>query len=82
MPNSTLELHRAPRGAQRALEATAAALKATALTLGREIWEFLKAVSSSRNVRKDMLECAARLAATQPGLARRLRRAAYGGWSY
>ena len=81
MSNPTLELHRAPRTAQRALDATAAALKATGLTLGREIWQFLKAVSSSRSVRKDMLECAERLAATQPCLARRLRRAAYGGWS-
>lgn len=67
----------ASRGAFNAL---AARLKAASLGAMHGAWEFLKAVGEMR-VRQDMLATAARVAATQPQLAARLRRAAREGWA-
>jgi hypothetical protein len=56
-----------------------ARLMSSAQALLHGSWEFVKAVGSI-NIRDDMLEAAERVAKTQPELARRLRRAAHGGW--
>jgi hypothetical protein len=77
MSNPSISLRPAPH--RTAPSTMGARLKAGGLTLLRELREFVKAIGSS-NVRAEMLESAKQVAATQPELARQLRRAAYGWW--
>ena len=85
MSNPSLSLRPTPRGAPHrpSLEPNGkpkgSRLKTAGLTLLREIRAFAKAVGSS-NLREEMLESANQVAATQPELARRLRRAARSWW--